>query len=132
MPAVPESHSDLLGARWATLATIDGDGRPQMTAVSFLAEGGTVRVSLNMAREKTKNLMRNPAVSLFILDPANVMRYLELRGDAEIEPDEDGSFAARAGAKDGVDLCRRDRPGETRVIVTIRPTKVHAAQLPVG
>ena len=128
----PESHRDLLDAPVATLATIGPDGRPQLSAVWFLAEDDVVRVSLNRARQKTKNLQANPATNLFILDLANPFRYLEIRGDAQIEPDEDYVFAARAGAKYGADLRQMDQPGESRVVVTILPTRVNAVDLSAG
>lgn len=127
--AIPESHRDLLRSECATLATVGPDGRPQLTEVWFLAEDGRVSVSLNTARRKTRNLARNPACSLLILDLANPYRYLELRGDAEVEPDPDYAFANRVGAKYGVDLRQHDRPGETRVVVTIRPVRVNAVKM---
>ncbi|MGZ4769531.1 MAG: PPOX class F420-dependent oxidoreductase, partial [Ilumatobacteraceae bacterium] len=89
MATVPDSHRDLLDAPVATLATVGADGRPQLSAVWFLADGDSVRVSLNTSRQKTKNLSKNPAATLFILDTANPARYLELRGDATLAPDED-------------------------------------------
>ena len=106
------------------MATIGPDGRPQVSALWFLAEDGTVKISLNTSRQKTKNLKRNPKVSVVLIDHAKPHRYVELRGDAEIEPDPDYKFADLVGAKYGTDLRSRDRPGEGRVIVTIRPTRV--------
>jgi PPOX class probable F420-dependent enzyme len=129
---IPESHRDLLEAPVATLATIGPDGRPQLSAVWFLAENDTVRVSLNTSRQKTKNLQANPATNLFVLDTANPSRYLEIRGDAQIEPDDGYSFAAKVGAKYGADLRQMDGPGESRVIVTIVPTRINAVDLSAG
>ena len=130
MAAIPESHRDLLDAPVATLATIAADSRPQLTEVWFLAEGdGSLRMSLNTARQKVKNLRRNPACCLFILDLAVPQRYLEVRGDAEIEPDDDYTFADRLGAKYGADVRKMDRPGESRVVVTVRPTRIRAVDL---
>jgi PPOX class probable F420-dependent enzyme len=126
---IPESHRDLLDAPFATLATLDGSGRPQLSQVVFLAEDGLVRISLNTTRAKTRHLIRDPRVSALIVDPASPFRYLELSGDAEVTPDDDGSFAARAGAKYGQDFTEHDRPGEGRVVVTIRPRRVYAADL---
>src|SRR4051794_3246016 len=122
MTSIPTSHADLLEGQIATLATVGADGRPQVTPVWFLAEDGTVRISLNGTRQKTKNLRRNPAVTVLLLDLANPCRYLELRGDAEIVDDEDRAFAERVGAKYQSDLRAHDGPGEGRVIVTIKPT----------
>ncbi len=129
MTEIPESHRDLLSAPVATLATVGPDGRPQLSEVWFLAEGDSVAISLNTSRQKTRNLMRNPACNLFILDLANPYRYLELRGDAEISPDDDYAFAAKAGAKYGADVRDHDGPGESRVVVRIRPARVNAVNM---
>jgi PPOX class probable F420-dependent enzyme len=124
MPAIPSSHRDLLDGEFATLGTIGPDGRPQLSEVWFLSAGDTVSISLNTSRQKTKNLQANPAVSLLILDLAVPYRYLEIRGDAEITPDDDYSFADRVGAKYQSDLREHDQPGQSRVVVTIRPVRV--------
>jgi PPOX class probable F420-dependent enzyme len=125
MPAIPSSHRDLLDGKFATLGTVGPDGRPQLTEVWFLADGDTVRLSLSTARQKTKNLLANPAVSVFLLDLANPYRYMEIRGDAEISPDDDYSFADRVGAKYDANLRDRDQPGDKRFIVTVKPSRVH-------
>ena len=56
---------------------------------------------------------------------ANPYRYLELRGDADITPDDDYVFADKVGAKYGSDLREHDEPGVSRVVVTIRPVRVN-------
>jgi PPOX class probable F420-dependent enzyme len=129
MTTIPDSHRDLLSAQVGTLATIGPDGRPQQTEVWFLAEGDTVSISLNTSRQKTRNLMASPAVSFLILDLANPYRYLEIRGDAEITPDDDYVFADKVGAKYGSDLRAHDQPGQSRVVVTIRPVRVNAVNM---
>jgi PPOX class probable F420-dependent enzyme len=129
MPAIPASYRDLLDGQFATLATVGPDGRPQVSEVWFLADGDTVSLSLNTARQKTKNLMANPAASLFLLDLALPYRYLELRGDAEITADDDYSFADRLGAKYNANLRVHDQPGVSRVKVTIRPVRVNAVNM---
>lgn len=130
MTGIPESHRDLLDSPVATLATIGPDGRPQLSEIWFLADGDTVALSLNTSRQKVRNLQRNPACTLFILDLAVPARYLEIRGDAEITPDDDYAFADRVGAKyGGADLRTRDKPGESRVVVTIRQARVNAIDM---
>ena len=129
MPAIPASHRDLLDGQFATLATIGPDGRPQVSEVWFLADGDTVAISLNESRQKTRNLRANPAVSVFLLDLAMPYRYLEIRGDAEITPDDDYAFADRVGAKYQSDLRAHDQPGESRVVATINPTRVNAVNM---
>ena len=129
MPEIPASHRDLLDGQFATLATVGPDGRPQLSEVWFLAENDTITVSLNTSRQKTRNLKANPAVSLFLLDLAVPYRYLEIRGDAEVVPDDDYSFADRFGAKYGADLRVQDQPGQSRVKVTIHPVRVNAVDM---
>ena len=126
-PEIPETHKDLLNAQVAVLGTIGASGRPQLSAVWFLAEGDTVKLSLSDVRQKTKNLQANPHASLLITDPANPYRYVELRGDAEVVEDDNYAFADKVGAKyGGADLRERDEPGDVRMIVTIKPTRVVA------
>ena len=131
MPAIPETHHDLLNARFATLATVGTSGRPQMSTVYFLAStDGTVQLSVNSTRQKAKNMVANGKVALHIQDPAEWSRYLEIRGDATVEPDDDYAFADRLGAKyGGVDLRNMDRPGERRTVVTINVTRVRAVDM---
>jgi PPOX class probable F420-dependent enzyme len=125
MTAFPDSHADLLEGQFATLATIGGDGAPQLTEVWFILDDGELKTSLNTARLKTRNLQARPQCSLFLLDLQNPYRYLVVRGRARIEPDDDFAFARRLGAKyGGADVREHDRPGESRVIVTIEPDRI--------
>lgn len=126
---IPQSHRYLLDGQFTTLATIGSDGRPQLSEVWFLAEGDQIRISLNTSRQKTKNLQRNPACSALLLDTADPYRYLEVRGDAEVVPDDDYAFADKVGAKYGADLRAHDGPEDSRVIVTVRPVRVHAVDM---
>jgi len=124
MTTIPDSHRDLLNAQIAVLGTIGASGRPQLSGVWFLTEGDTVKISLNTTRQKVKNLQANPKASVLIFDEKSPYRYLEIRGDAEVTPDPDYEFADKVGAKYGSDLRTRDQPGDSRVVVTIRPARV--------
>jgi len=126
MTTIPDSHRDLLNAQIAVLGTVGASGRPQLSGVWFLTEGDTVKFSLNTTRQKVKNLQANPKASVLIFDEKSPYRYLEIRGDAEVTPDPDYEFADQVGAKYGSDLRTRDQPGDSRVVVTIRPARVVA------
>jgi PPOX class probable F420-dependent enzyme len=128
MIKIPESHQDLLQSSVASFATVGPDGRPQLTEVWFLAEDGSVALSLNSTRQKTKNLMARPQCSLLILDLAVPERYVEIRGDAEVTPD-DGSFVKKVGKKYSADLSAYDKPGDERVVVRIVPEKINAVDM---
>jgi PPOX class probable F420-dependent enzyme len=123
MTTIPDSHKDLLNAQVGVLGTIGASGRPQLSSIWFLAEGDTVKFSLNTARQKVKNLEANPACSFLIMGDSPY-RYLELRGDAEVTPDPDYEFADKVGAKYGADLRTMDQPGQVRVMVTLHPARV--------
>jgi len=130
VPTFPESHHDLLQTDVAALTTIGPDGFPQVTALWFLLDDdGTVKISLNSTRQKTRNLLARPECALFILDRANPMRYLEIRARADVQPDNDYVFADKVGKKYGANLHNMDRPGEGRVVVSLHPVKVNAIDL---
>lgn len=124
-PEIPDSHKGLLNAQVGVLGTIGASGRPQLSATWFLAEGDTVKISLNTARQKVKNLQADPKASFLIFDPDSPYKYVELRGDAEITADDDYAFANKLGAKyGGANLRERDNAGDSRVVVTIKPARV--------
>jgi PPOX class probable F420-dependent enzyme len=132
MTDFPESHRDLLDAQVASLATIGRNGIPQLTEVWFLHEDGELKLSLNSSRLKTRNLSQRPQCSLMLLDLQNPYRYLEVRGSARLEPDDDYEFARRLGAKYDADLSVHDQPGESRVVVTLEPANVYAVDMSGG
>jgi PPOX class probable F420-dependent enzyme len=133
MPTFPGSHTDLLKTGVAILATVGKGGYPQVTALWFLwDEDGQVKLSLNTSRQKVKNLQAHRECTLFILDRDNPSRTLEIRALAEISPDPKYIFADKLGKKYGADLRKMDRPGESRVVVTLQPVKVNAIDLSKG
>ena len=132
MTDFPDSHRDLLDAQVASLATVGRNGFPQMTEIWFLHEDGELKLSLNTARLKTRNLQRDPKCSLLLLDLKNPYRYLEVRGNARVEPDDDYEFAQKLGAKYNADLKEHDNPGESRVVVTIDPINVYPVDMSGG
>ena len=127
MTEIPESHRDLLQSDVATLATIGPDGRPQLSEVWFIYDdAGSLLVSLNTSRQKSKNLQSRPQCCLFILDLAKPSRYLELRGDAVVTPDMNFVLVDKVRQKYGADVRMHDGPDDLRVVVTISVAKVNA------
>ena len=130
MTMFPESRQDLLQTDVAVLATVGRDGMPQVTAVWFLLDDdGQLTLSLNTSRQKTKNLLRQPQCTLFLLDRANPYRALEVRARAEVEPDDDYAVADKVGRKYVADLRTMDAPGERRIVVRLRPMRVNVTAL---
>jgi PPOX class probable F420-dependent enzyme len=82
---IPESHMDLVTRPiHGVLTTMMPDGQPQSSLVWCDYDGECVCVNTTQERQKGRNMLRNPKVSLLIVDPENTGRYLELRGEVEI------------------------------------------------
>src|SRR5437763_16957832 len=124
---IPSTHTDLLGPNTAVLTTVGADGLPQSTAVWFLADDdGTVKSSILTARQKYKNLVRHPKATLFILDPANPYRTLEIRADVELTPDPDKTLLPKFAERYNVPVEILEQSGDDRVVATLKPVRVIA------
>jgi len=123
---VPESHRDLLRSPLtATLTTIDANGRPQSTAVwYFIDDDGQLKGSITSDRQKYKNLRHNPHCDLFIIDPQDPFRTLEIRAEAEIAADPDKATVRKFATVYGVDEAMLVRPEEDRYTLKYRPRRV--------
>jgi PPOX class probable F420-dependent enzyme len=82
---IPESDRDLLARPiHAVLTTMMPDGQPQSSLVWCDEDGECARVNTTSERQKGKNMLSNPKVSLLIVDPEDTARYIEIRGEAEL------------------------------------------------
>ena len=85
---VPASHLDLLTRPiCGVLTTMGRDGQPQSSLVWVDWDGACARVNTTLERQKGRNLVANPKVSLLVVDPDNPGRYLQVRGVAELVSD---------------------------------------------
>jgi PPOX class probable F420-dependent enzyme len=124
---IPHSHRDLLEtAIPVTLATVGPTGHPQVTAIWAILEGDLIVTSLTDARQKTKNLRVRPQATVFVIDPANPYRTLEVRGDMNIEADPELTTLRKVLKAYGSDLASFGGPLEQRTTVTLHPTHVVA------
>ena len=125
--SIPDAYKDILQKKaFANLATVNADGTPQVTPVWVDWDGTYVRFNTARGRVKDRNLRRNPAVALSILDPDNPYRYLQVRGRvADIsESGADAHIDALAKKYLGQDRYPYRRPGEVRVIYKIALERV--------
>ena len=124
---IPPSHHDLLDASIpVAFATVGPTGHPQVTAIWAFRDGDEVVTSLAGVRQKLKNLLARPQATVFVIDPANPYRTLEVRGDVTVEPDPGFVTLRRVLAAYGTDLDSFTGPLEGRVTVTLHPTRVVA------
>lgn len=129
---IPESHIDLLTRPiHGVFTTMMPDGQPQSCLVWCDEDGQCARVNTTRERQKGKNMLANPKVSLLIVDPEDTSRYIELRGEVEL---------VEAGALDHLDQLTRQytrhphyygyvypveqQQHETRIICRIHAMKI--------
>ena len=124
---LPESHRDLLEAPLtAVLTTLDAKGRPQSTAVWYLLRDGELIVSITDSRQKYRNLTADQRVTLFLLDPHNPMRTLEIRADAVLTHDPEKADVEAIATAYGADAkAIKSMPGE-RYTITLSPHRILA------
>ena len=134
LQAVPESHRDLLQSPLtATRTTIGADGRPQSTAVWYLADDdGQLKGSTTWDRQKFRNPKMNPNCDLFIIDPANSFRTLEVRAEAQLIADPDQEAVRKFARAYGADKTVLVRPEEDRYTVLYRPRHIVASPVVSG
>lgn len=117
----------------AVLVTLKADGRPQSSHVRQWTDGdGVVRVSLTDTRAKTRNLRRDPRVSVHVLAD-DFWSYAVLEGLAELSPvaqdpadatcDElVAYYRAMSGEHPDWDDYRRAMVADHRLVLRVRPT----------
>jgi PPOX class probable F420-dependent enzyme len=73
--------------RWGVLATIRGNGRPQLSNVGYAydADQRLFRVSVTADRAKTKNLQADPRVTLHVASK-DFWTWVAVEGTAELTP----------------------------------------------
>jgi PPOX class probable F420-dependent enzyme len=122
---IPASHRDLLDTPIpVALATIGRSGHPQVTAIWVIVDDDTVVTSLAGVRQKLRNLQARPQATIFVIDPSNPYRTLEIRGDVAIEPDPDLATLNRVLSAYGTDLASFPGPLEDRTTVVLHPTHI--------
>lgn len=123
---LPDAYLDLLDAPVnGLLATVMSTGAPQVSPVWFVRDGDEILVSSVGGRLREQHVAANSNVSITIVDPENLMRYIEVRGTMTITSD------ATAATRDAV--CRKhgyddgsafDKPGTPRITLRLTPTFV--------
>ena len=129
---IPASHLDLLTRPiCGVLTTMGADGQPQSSLVWVDHDGECARVNTTLERQKGRNMLANPRISLLVVDPDNTARFIQIRGDADLVTE---------GALDHLDALTRkytrhahyyggiypvEQQGrETRVICRVRARRV--------
>jgi PPOX class probable F420-dependent enzyme len=115
------------GKNYAVLATVNPDGSPQTSVVWVGRDGGDLLFSTVEGRVKHRNIVRDPRVSVSIIDSADPENYVELRGRVSMTPDVGRRVDTELSWKyDGRDPGE-DRPGAVRVVVRCVPRRRRGA-----
>jgi PPOX class probable F420-dependent enzyme len=105
------------GRNYAVLATINPDGSPQTSVMWVGRDGNDLLFSTVEGRVKHRNMLRDPRVSVTVIDSSDPERYAELRGRVSMTPDVGRRLDTQLSWKyDGHDPGE-DRPGAVRVVV---------------
>jgi PPOX class probable F420-dependent enzyme len=111
------------GRNYAVLATLNADGSPQTSVMWVGRDGDDLLFSTVEGRVKHRNMVRDPRVSMTVIDSADPENYVELRGVVSMTPDVGRRFDTKLSWKyDGRDPGE-DRPGAVRVIARIEVLK---------
>jgi len=105
------------GRNYAVLATINADGSPQTSAMWIGRDGDDLLFSTVEGRVKHRNMLRDPRISVTVLDAEDPENYVELRGRVTMTPDIGRQVDSQLSWKyDGKDPDP-DKPGAVRVVV---------------
>jgi PPOX class probable F420-dependent enzyme len=111
------------GKNYAVLATVNPDGSPQTSVMWVGRDGGDLLFSTVQGRVKHRNMVRDPRVSVSVIDSADPENYVELRGRVTLAPDPGRQLDTQLSWKyDGRDPDP-DRPGAVRVVVRMAVEK---------
>jgi PPOX class probable F420-dependent enzyme len=110
---------------FATVATVNPDGSPQLSIVWIDWDGDRVLFNTAAGRVKPRNLERDQRVSVLVLDREDGYRWVAVRCTAELTTE---------GADEHIDKLARKytgqgwqaKPGEQRLLCSVRPEHVSA------
>lgn len=115
---------------FATVATVNPDGSPQVTLVWADTDGENLYFNTSKGRVKDRNLRRDPRVSVSVFDPEDPYgAAFTIRGHAELIEDETALAHINSLTKKytGQDEYPWLQPGEVRVKVKVVPERVRKA-----
>jgi PPOX class probable F420-dependent enzyme len=122
----PELLTLLRGASPCFIATTMPDGSPQMTQTWVDTDGEHLVINTVEGYQKTKNVARDPRVSVSVIDPSRPSRYYEIRGRVVASTTDGGEEHVDALAQRylGRPYPRYGGQDQVRVILTISADKV--------
>jgi PPOX class probable F420-dependent enzyme len=116
------------GKVFVAVATIQPDGRPQVSPTWAKRDGDEVLISTTRGRRKTLNMERDPRVTLLVNPGDEPYSYAEIRGIATLLEDPDreliDELALKYVGKRYAEFNPAAGQDAPRVIVRITPRKI--------
>jgi PPOX class probable F420-dependent enzyme len=114
------------GAKVGVATTVREDGSPHSTVVWVdVEDDGTPSFNTETGRTKPQHLEHDPRVTLIVVDPENIYRWVSVTGQAEVTTDgADRQIDELAKKYIDKDEYPWRTPDEQRLKVRIRPEKV--------
>ncbi|MEW2165310.1 PPOX class F420-dependent oxidoreductase [Streptomyces sp. NPDC007084] len=113
---------------FATVATIQPDGSPQLTITWLGRDGDDLLVSTTVGRRKEKNLRADPRITIMINPPNAPYTYAEIRGTATLVTEGGqeliNTLSRKYTGKDYADFNPASKDDAERVVVRVTPRKV--------
>ena len=110
---------------YATIATINPDGQPQLSVVWVKRDGDDVLVSTIRGRRKCLNLERDPRASILVYRRSDPDAYVEVRGRVTLTEEGGPELIQELGWRyNGVRFSGDDGHDRVRVVVRLTPDKV--------
>jgi PPOX class probable F420-dependent enzyme len=103
--------------RFTSVATLDSDGAPRQAVVWYRLDGDEIVLNSAIGRRWPANLLRDPRISLTIVDAADSYRWVGLTGTAPAVTDQETAQA------DIAEMARRyhaDDPAKAERLIATR------------
>jgi len=122
----------LEGKNFVFFATLMEDGSPHVAPTWVDHEGDVILINTAMGRVKEKNVRKDPRVALSVCDQENPYHMVSIRGSVfEITPDGAEDQADKLAKRYfGLDKYPYRTQGEKRILLKIRPEKIHHQEPP--
>jgi PPOX class probable F420-dependent enzyme len=118
LTALPDHIRNFLDdERYATISTIDPDGRPRQAVIWYTVDGDEIVINSAIGRLWPANLLRDPRLAFNVIDAADQYRWVGLTGTVRAITDWTATQADIAA------MCRRyhaDEPDEAERIISDR------------
>ncbi|HEX8305107.1 MAG TPA: PPOX class F420-dependent oxidoreductase [Jatrophihabitans sp.] len=126
MTALPELAKKLLDdANFVVVATSNTDGSPQTSVLWATYEGDELLLSTVQGRKKETNWLKDPRVSVLILDREDPYRYVEVRGTVSMSTEGGPQLIERLSQTyTGKSYTGDEGTDHVRVVVRVQPTRV--------